>query len=248
MATTEKLDVCHRLWNTTGSNVAAVALLAVVFITTAAPAQRVRIEDVQAQVASIENNVDKLQRDVLDLGDALRRELADSFERLHKELVSAADRQAHAVASVSRLTEHLQRIDQQLATLERRAAALEEQVAAMKSGGGDDVAQLRKDMERNYNNLAQQLKQSIDNTNKALQALGAAPAPGGSSRGTSGGSGTPGAAAGQKIRGTYTVQSGDTLRAIANEFGVTPEALMKANKITDAKTLRVGQELLIPEP
>ena len=44
----------------------------------------------------------------------------------------------------------------------------------------------------------------------------------------------------------YTVRSGDTLSAIALTFGVSLDALMEINGITDARTLQVGQELQIP--
>ncbi len=46
--------------------------------------------------------------------------------------------------------------------------------------------------------------------------------------------------------GTYVVQEGDTLYAIAVDFGVTMEDLMAANGIDDPNTLQVGQELTIP--
>jgi LysM repeat protein len=46
----------------------------------------------------------------------------------------------------------------------------------------------------------------------------------------------------------YTVQSGDSLRSIAEQFGVSVEALLQANNLTAAEgdALRVGQELVIP--
>ncbi len=44
----------------------------------------------------------------------------------------------------------------------------------------------------------------------------------------------------------YTVQEGDTLGAIAIQFGVTVEALQAANGIDDPTKLQVGQELIIP--
>jgi LysM repeat protein len=49
-------------------------------------------------------------------------------------------------------------------------------------------------------------------------------------------------------RRTYVVQRGDTLRSIAEQFGVSVQALLDANKLTAAQadSLRVGQELVIP--
>lgn len=45
---------------------------------------------------------------------------------------------------------------------------------------------------------------------------------------------------------TYTVQEGDTLSKIAEQFGVTVEALMQANAINDPGIIFIGQTLVIP--
>ena len=45
---------------------------------------------------------------------------------------------------------------------------------------------------------------------------------------------------------TYIVQAGDSLSGIAFQFDVTVEDLMRANGLTDADLLFVGQELIIP--
>jgi LysM repeat protein len=47
---------------------------------------------------------------------------------------------------------------------------------------------------------------------------------------------------------TYTVQPGDTLLSIAEEFNTTVTAIIEANNLTpeQADSLRVGQELVIP--
>ena len=47
---------------------------------------------------------------------------------------------------------------------------------------------------------------------------------------------------------TYTVVAGDTLGAIASQFGTTISALTAANGLADPNALRVGQELIIPPP
>lgn len=45
---------------------------------------------------------------------------------------------------------------------------------------------------------------------------------------------------------TYVVQSGDTLSAIAERFGVTQQALADFNAIGDVHDITVGQQLRIP--
>ena len=45
----------------------------------------------------------------------------------------------------------------------------------------------------------------------------------------------------------YVVQAGDTLGAIAKQYGVTVEALQEANAISDPTLLQIGQKLIIPK-
>jgi LysM repeat protein len=47
---------------------------------------------------------------------------------------------------------------------------------------------------------------------------------------------------------TYVVQEGDTLSAIAEQFGVSAAAILQANGLEDADSLSQGQELTIPSP
>ena len=46
--------------------------------------------------------------------------------------------------------------------------------------------------------------------------------------------------------GNYTVQAGDTLGAIAANYGTTVDEIMAANGMTDPNYIYVGQELIIP--
>lgn len=45
---------------------------------------------------------------------------------------------------------------------------------------------------------------------------------------------------------SYTVKSGDTFWKIAQAHGTTPNAVMKANKISDPKKLKIGMQLVVP--
>jgi LysM repeat protein len=46
--------------------------------------------------------------------------------------------------------------------------------------------------------------------------------------------------------GVYIVQAGDTLSALARDFGSSVEEIMAANGITDPNAIQVGQTLIIP--
>jgi hypothetical protein len=63
-----------------------------------------------------------------------------------------------------------------------------------------------------------------------------------SNGGTSSTGGNYGAAGGR----THTVASGENLSKIAQRYGVTTDALMRANNITNPNYVRAGQKLTIP--
>ncbi len=46
----------------------------------------------------------------------------------------------------------------------------------------------------------------------------------------------------------YTVQSGESLLSVANQFQVSVAALQDVNGILDPRTLQIGQQLIIPRP
>ena len=46
----------------------------------------------------------------------------------------------------------------------------------------------------------------------------------------------------------YTVQPGDILSVIAENFGVTVEEIMALNGISDPDHIELGEELMIPQP
>jgi len=59
---------------------------------------------------------------------------------------------------------------------------------------------------------------------------------------------TPPGVSGSAAVRVYTVKEGDNLYTLARTFGVTVDALVKANNLPDRSTLRVGQTLVIPPP
>ncbi len=81
---------------------------------------------------------------------------------------------------------------------------------------------------------------------------GISPTPGG----TPGASPTPGATPTPAPSPTpepspfeeYTVQQGDSLSSIAQQFGTTADELARINSIADPNSLSVGQKLQVPRP
>ena len=64
-----------------------------------------------------------------------------------------------------------------------------------------------------------------------------------------GGSVAPSAYAGNvasSTGGSYRIKQGDTLGAIAKRHGTSVSALMRANKLSNARALQIGQSLIIP--
>lgn len=47
---------------------------------------------------------------------------------------------------------------------------------------------------------------------------------------------------------TYTVQEGDTLTSIAEEFEVSQDAIIEANNLANPDAIQAGQQLIIPPP
>jgi LysM repeat protein len=61
---------------------------------------------------------------------------------------------------------------------------------------------------------------------------------------------TPEPASTTEVNGAqeYTVQAGDTLGAIATQFGVTVEAIVEANDIANPDLIQPGDTITIPTP
>ena len=99
------------------------------------------------------------------------------------------------------------------------------------------IAQLNSLADPNALTLGQKLQ--VPGT--GAQTSGGATGTGGQSTGAAT---TGGAAAGGAT--SYTVQSGDTLGAIARRFGTTVAELVRVNNITNPDALIVGQKLTVP--
>ena len=81
-----------------------------------------------------------------------------------------------------------------------------------------------------------------------IPGTGATTGTGDTGSAATGGQASGGSTGGATTGGTtsYTVQSGDTLGAIARRFGTTVAELVRLNNITNPDALKVGQTLVVP--
>jgi len=165
------------------------------------------------------------------------------------------------------LSEQMSALNRNLETLDARVTRLEAQAnAAPRSPGSqDDIVALRRDVqlirtERETlkreitDDLAGRIEKIAARQQAEINAArGASSAASGSGRGASATSARPAAGAsaapGDAKRSGYEhkVERGQTLSEIARGYGKSLDAIMKANKITNPSSIRVGQVLFIPD-
>lgn len=149
----------------------------------------------------------------------------------------------------------VQQMREQVAEVQRRNDALSARVDRLEAqGNGEDLASIRRDIqllrsERDTlkrdiaNDLAARIDKAAATTRAAAQPPMAAPRQAAAK-----------AVAGAKAAATaahagyeHTVQKGQTLSEIARGYGKSVNAIMKANKIRNPASIRVGQVLFIPD-
>jgi LysM repeat protein len=156
------------------------------------------------------------------------------------------------------LSEQMESLNRNQALLEGRLNRLETQLAA---GGHtqDDLTGLRKDVqliraERETlkkeitEDLAARVEKIAARQQAEVQAARSASGGSGASAGPSRGAGAGAAAAGPARAGyEHKVERGQTLSEIARGYGKSLDVIMKANKISNPSSIRVGQVLFIPD-
>ncbi len=139
----------------------------------------------------------------------------------------------------------VQRLAARFDAIEQRQDALSARLAALERGDGrsslatkDEVAALRTDLAALKAAQSRMRGEIVDDLSGRISAITERQA-------------RAQAAAAREARGSgysHVVESGQTLSAIAEAYGVSVRAIMKANKITDPTKLQVGQKLFIPDP
>lgn len=139
----------------------------------------------------------------------------------------------------------VQRLAARFDAVEQRQDALSARLAALERGEGraalatkDEVAALRTDLAALKAAQSRMRGEIVDDLSGRISAITERQA-------------RAQQAAARETRGSgysHVVEAGQTLSAIAEAYGVSVRAIMKANKIADPTKLQVGQKLFIPDP
>jgi len=171
---------------------------------------------------------------------------------------------ARIVTNTQQMSVEFRQLNEQLVVLNRNQELLESRLARLEAGAAaspksqDDITALRRDMQLlraeretlkkeitddlagRIEKIAARQQAEINAARSAAASAQAAPARA---------AGAAASAAGAAARSGYEhkVERGQTLSEIARGYGKSMDAIMKANKITNPSSIRVGQVLFIPD-
>ncbi len=155
---------------------------------------------------------------------------------------AAFAQQAQTLREVQRmvmtLSARLDGVEQQQASIVSRLNALERGSGAVSQ---DEVAALRSDVASLRAAQGKLREEIVDDLSKRISALT-------EKRAAEARKVREAESARQKSGYNHTVEAGQTLSAIAQAYGVSMNAILKANKLSDPSKLHVGQKLFIPDP
>jgi len=168
--------------------------------------------------------------------------------RRDPEVARAATTAQQANLELRRVSEQIDALNRSIEVLDGRMGRLEAQLAAG-ARSQDDIEALRRDIqllraERDTlkREITDDLAARIERVARQQAAQQAAP---GSARAAAPLAGRTAAPARSGYE--HKVEKGQTLSEIARGYGKSVDAIMKANKLTNASTIYAGQVLFIPD-
>ena len=194
------------------------------------------------------DSLDKLQRDsalaateqLSRLGarvDGLQKDLQKGFQTINDNLVAMSAFEKKQEERIARIQEQFQsqlkvvveEVGQENQGLVRSLAAVRAELDTVRqesAANRQGLVDLQGSLQQFTERLAAAQRQIQDSAKRQEAARKTAPARG----------------------GQHAVRAGETLTTIAARYGVSVQALMEKNQITDANSIREGQKLAIPEP
>jgi len=171
--------------------------------------------------------------------DALEKGVQESLRTLNDNLVAMSTFEKQQEARIAKAQEQVQgqlkviveEVGQANAGLERSIAGLRDELDAARQEAAATrgaLGQLQQAMQQIADQLAE-TRGEVRELGRAQEALrrSAAAAP---------------------AEGVHVVRAGETLSSIATRYGVTVDAILQANRISDPDSINAGQKLAIPKP
>jgi LysM repeat protein/D-ribose pyranose/furanose isomerase RbsD len=189
--------------------------------------QRESAQAAAEQLSRLGGRVDSLQKDLQKGFQTLSDNLAamSAFEKKQEERIARIQEQFQ-----NQLKVVVEEVGQENQSLVRAVAAVRAELETVRqesAGTRQSLVELQGSLQQLTERLAAAQKQIQEAAKRQEAARKSAPA---------------------RAGGAHTVHAGETLTTIAARYGVSVQALMEKNQITDAKSLREGQKLAIPEP
>lgn len=200
---------------------------------------------------TVEDRLTTLSNQQRQLNELLTQ-LSDRFSEMEMQVDRLQDRIAQVESFSSQSANLAQDLSQQNLTLEQQFAQRIEQLNRQVQELTDEVNSLQTTSQTRYQDAisrTQQVEQSlnqrittIENNNRKvyeriLNELGASVPDDVQAT-------QPAASSGS---GVHIVERGDTLSAIASQYGVSLDALQQLNDISDPSQIRIGQRIAIPQ-
>ncbi|MGC6455730.1 MAG: LysM peptidoglycan-binding domain-containing protein [Coraliomargaritaceae bacterium] len=157
-----------------------------------------------------------------------------------RRLAPMSDSLAEGVSGVAGLEDRIDRLEEQIVELAEAGEALKGRVQRSAAYSSQNEKMIRK--------LVEEINANRERIIKSAEALaGRGPQPsGGSSSATNDAGTSSGATPTAGEGGNYTIQPGDTFAKIAEQSGVSLQALLDANPGVDPRRLRIGQSIVLP--
>lgn len=166
-----------------------------------------------------------------------------ALEELKSSIDNRPDRTEELQAGIKDVDDRLVSMGSELVRLNRVDRQIREEVQSALDGISRDVRQNRQLANETAAGL-REVVTALESRPATTTARTTASSGDTASTGGSGGSGGPSASVPED--GVYSIQSGDTLSAIASRFGVSLSDLMNANPGVNPNRLQIGQKIVIP--
>ena len=159
------------------------------------------------------------------------------------------ENQALLSERLNKLSDQVQILVNQQDNLQRELASLQNRLNQFQAGtGGASAAELQRlqTMIAKVDTARQQDKQIIlDEVAKQLDAMTRRSGKSATTKATP--TTTPLTSGGTETGYEHVVKAGETVTAIAKAYGVSVDAIMKANNLKNPGSLKVGQKLFVPK-